>query len=139
MSLFMFLFLFLIPFVKKDADPYLSSKEACDYLMKNHEVKNRILCSKFFSRGVRYYTNMNVAVMDYPGKNFFSPHPIPFYNNDTQIRDFLRSQIVTFAVLKKSAIEDIERITGKEMKFKVLKIVGNEYVLKIEPAGNPTE
>lgn len=122
----------IIPFIRNDIEPYLSSKKACEYLLNNYNLNNMILCSRPFVRGVRYYTDREVAVIDIPGKPFFSPHPISFLNSDHKVRDFLDSQSITYCILKKSSLDDIERIIDKAFKFTILKVTGNEYVLKIE-------
>lgn len=126
-------FLSVIPFIKNGIEPYLSSKQACEYLMSNYKVTNTILASKFFARGVKFYTGCDVAVTAIPGPNFFSPHPIPFLNIDRMVLGFLQKQGVTYCVLKKSSLEDIQRITyhGK-LNFQVLKVIGNAYIVKVE-------
>jgi 4-amino-4-deoxy-L-arabinose transferase-like glycosyltransferase len=125
-------FLLIIPLVSNDIKPYLTSKYACEYLMKNYSVENTILCSKFYARGVRFYTGKNVAVFNMGGGNFFSPHPIPFLNADQEVRDFLHTQAITYSVLKKSAVGDIERITSGNFRCTLLKVIGDEYLVKIE-------
>jgi len=118
--------------VHKDIEPYTSSKDICEYIMKNYDVKGTVLTSKAYSRGVRYYTGKDIAVLDTPGKNYFSPHPIPFLNNDELAIEFLNKQPVTYCVLKKNAIEDIQRIAGKKFKADVIKSFGNVYFVKVE-------
>jgi hypothetical protein len=132
LALFVPIMVYLIPFVRYNIDPYLSPKESCQYLLKNYKVDNIILSSKFFARGVRYYTDKEVAVIDIPGTPFFSQHPIPFLNSKAKVLDFLRKQKVTYCVLKNSSVEDIRRVTSGEFKYTVLKVIGNEYILKIE-------
>ncbi|MDD5108236.1 MAG: glycosyltransferase family 39 protein [Candidatus Omnitrophica bacterium] len=132
LALFVPLTLYFTPFVKNDIEPYLSPKYSCEYLFKNYKIDNMILSSKFFVRGVKYYTDKEVAVIDVPGTPFFSPHPIPFLNSEIKIRDFLRKQKITYCVLKESSVEDIQRITSGLFKYTVLKVIGNEYILKIE-------
>lgn len=128
-----------VPFVQKNIEPYLSSKEVCKYLLDNHIVNNKILCSKPFVRGIRYYTDKQVAVMNTYGKQFFSIHPVSFLDDDHKVLEFFREQEITYCVLKKSDVADIERIPGcvpdfgKEFDYKVLKKIGNEYILKITP------
>jgi len=131
MALIMPLFLCIIGYERDDINPYESSKAACEYLLKNYKVDNTILCSKFFVRGVRYYTDKEVAVIDVPGEQFFSPHPIPFLNSDQKVRGFLNSQAVTYCIVKRASKEDIERVIGKEFKYEVLNKIGNEYILRI--------
>ena len=121
--------LFIVPFIHNSIEPYVSSKLISEYLLKNYKVTNPIICSKFFARGVRYYTDKEIVII---GSNFFSPHPVTCLGSDQQIKDYLRSNPVTYCILKKSSAEDIKRIADKEYKFSILKIIGNEYLLQIE-------
>jgi len=124
--------LLLVPFIHKEIEPYLSSKDACEYLLRNYKVENSILCSKTFARGVRYYTDKEVAIVNPYGKNFFSPHPIPFLDDDVKLRDFLKKHSVTYCILRKSSIDDVKRAVFNHGDFTLLKIIGNEYIVKIE-------
>jgi len=127
------LMLIIVPLIKNSIEPYLSSKLASEYLLKNYDVKNTIICSKPYVRGVLYYTGKEVACTSIPGLPFFSPHPIPFLNKDELVQDFLRKQSTTYCVLKKSSLEDIQRLTeGTDLKYALLKVIGNEYLIKIE-------
>jgi len=132
LALFVPVMLYLVTFVRYNIQPYLSPKESCEYLLKNYKIDNTILSSKFFVRGVKYYTDKDVAVIDMPGTPFFSPHPIPFLNSKDKVLDFLRKQKVTYCVLKKSSVEDIARSLSGDFKYTLLKVIGNEYILKIE-------
>ncbi len=125
-------FISVIPFASKEIEGYASSKNACEYLLNNYKVDNTILCAKFFVRGVKYYTDKEVAVMDIPGKQFFSPHPVPFLDSDDKVRAFLSKQSVTYCIIKKSGVEDLDRLCKGKFKFVVLKIIGNEYIVKVE-------
>jgi len=120
--------------ITSDLEPYLSSRNACQYLSDIPGVNGTALCSKFFTRGVKYYTGKEVAAVDINGTPFFSPHPIPFLDSEQKMRGFLRSQPVTYCVVRKSAANDIERLFDNEFKSTILKIAGDEYILKIEPA-----
>ncbi len=117
--------------ILKEAEPYVSSKKICDYLLQNYTVNNPIICSKPFARGVRYYSDKEIVVIDLPGTNFFSPHPIPFLYNDDKVKNYLRKQPFAYCILKKANLEDIERVAGKEFQFEILKKIGNEYILRI--------
>ncbi len=132
LALFVPIMIYLIPLAASDIEPYLSTQESCQYLLKNYKIDNTILSSKFFVRGVRYYTDKDVAVIDVPGTQFFSPHPIPFLNSKDKVIDFLREQKITYCVLKKNSVEDISRFAPGEFKYTVLNIIANEYILKIE-------
>jgi len=130
-SIFIFLWSFL--FMHAYADPYISSKLASEYLLKNYKVEGYILCSKPFVRGVRYYTDKPVAVVNIHSSedNFFSPHPIPYLHSGEDLVKFLKKQPVTYCVLKKSSIDEIRSLTGKEFNYKLLKIVGNQYIFVV--------
>jgi hypothetical protein len=77
-----------------------------------------------------------VAVIDMPGTPFFSLHPVLFLNTPDKVRDFLRKQKLTYCVLKKSNVQDIDGLISGEFKSMVLKVIGNEYILKIEALPN---
>ena len=125
--------LFTVPFIKTDIEPYISSKAAGEYLLNNINPDSVILCAKPFLRGIRYYTDRKITAL---GSNFFSPHPITFLDSDEKVKNFLYSQAVTYCVLNKSTLEDIKRISQGEFKVTILKIIGNEYILKIQPLNN---
>jgi len=48
------------------------------------------------------------------------------------VRDFLRRQKNTYAILKKNSVEDVDQLVAGEFKYTVLKVIGNEYIVKIE-------
>ena len=121
---------FIAPFARQGIEPYVSSKLASEYLVRNYQVDNPIVCSKFFARGVRYYTDKDIVVLGTP-KDFFSPHPITYLGSDEEITNYFRDQKVTFCILEKSSVENIKRIAGETFKLSVLKTIGNEYVVEI--------
>jgi hypothetical protein len=121
-----------IPFIGNAVGPYAASKVSSEYLLKSHQINNAILCSKPYVRGVKFYTDKDVAVMDLGGKDFFSPHPVLLLNSKEKLADFLRQQGVTYCVLKKSAAEDVAGMLDKHFKIDTLMVEGSEYILKIE-------
>lgn len=123
------LFFIIIPFLKNDIEPYISSREACAYLKKNYPSEGIIFVSTSYARGVRYYAGNEVAAY---GRNCFSPHPILFLNTDEEVADFLRRQTVTYCVIKRKQVADIQRV-AKVYKFNitVLKVLGGAYLLKV--------
>jgi len=139
-----YLLMFILPMVlffalsaHKSYEDHVSSKGACDYLLKNHRVENTILCSKPFVRGVRFNTDKKVAVINVGGANFFSPHPIPYLDTLEKVEAFLKEERRTYCIISKSGLGDIERIArGKEFKIGVLKIVGNEYIVEVQYSGD---
>jgi hypothetical protein len=124
--------IFSLFFIHKDIEPHISTRKACEYLLSNNVVDNTILCSKYFARDTRYNTGKRVAIIEIAGKNFFSPHPIPFLDTDLKVKDFLTKQPVTYCLLKKSSAKDIYRIANKEFKVTQLNIIGDKYILKVE-------
>ncbi len=124
----------LTVFILREVETYVSCKESTEYLLKNYAVSGPIVSSKPFARGVRYYTQKEIVVLDLPGKNYFSPHPVTFLYNDEKVKEYLRAQsLPVYCILKKANVEDIERVADKEFKFAVLNKIGNEYIVKIEP------
>lgn len=126
------IFLASLPLTHDNFERYVSSKEASQYLLKNANITNTILCTRIFVRGVKYYTDKDVAVVEISGSQFFSPHPIPFLSTEEAVKEFLLKQGTTFCVVKKSLVEDLERIAGKDLKVTLLKVIGNEYIIKVE-------
>lgn len=125
------IFLANLPLLHKNFEAYVSSKEACEYLLKNYQVNNTILCSKFFVRGIKYYTDKDVAIINIGGKPFFSRHPLLALDSREKVSDFLRKQAVTYGILSKSSLKTVRDIVPEE-NLTVLKLVGNEYVVKVE-------
>jgi hypothetical protein len=132
LGLFIPIIIYLIPFVHVGIEPYLSPKESCAYLVNNYKIDNFILSSKPFARGVKYYTDKEVAVIDMPGTQFFSPQPIPFLDTNDKVLEFLRKQRVTYCVLKKNSVKNIQRLANGEFRYEILRLIGNEYILRIE-------
>ncbi|MFA4889806.1 MAG: glycosyltransferase family 39 protein [Candidatus Omnitrophota bacterium] len=137
-----YLYVFLLPlciytavFLRRDVEVFLSTKDACDYLVKNYEVKNKILCSKGFVRGVKFYTDKEVVALDLPGSDFFSPHPLEFIKTDKEFMEFLRRQPVAFGVLKKGHVGFMREERRLKVSCTVLKSFGSAYVVKIEALG----
>ena len=128
-----FIFLWAILLMHASAESYVSSKVSCDYLLKNYNVEGYILCSKPFVRGVRYYTDKPVAVVNIHSSedNFFSPHPIPYFHSGEELVEFLKKQPVTYCILKKSSVDEIKILIGKEFNFTLLKAFGNQYVFVV--------
>lgn len=125
-------FLLIFAFSRiNDFEAHVSSREACAYLLEHHQPDRVILTSKFFARGVRYYTDKDIAVLDISGKGFFSPHPIPYLKTHGEVRDFLGRRQVTYAILRPSYGKDIQRIVGAGFAAEVLRVLGDAYVVRI--------
>ena len=125
--------LWSVLFMHAYIEPYVSSKNSCDYLLKNYNVNGYILCSKPFVRGVRYYTDKSVAVVNIHSSedNFFSPHPIPYLHSKEELVEFLKKQPVTYCILKKSSVDEIKSLAGQEFNFTLLKAIENQYIFVV--------
>ncbi|MDD2689558.1 MAG: glycosyltransferase family 39 protein [Candidatus Omnitrophica bacterium] len=130
------LILFFVFSQQQNFDSYVSNKNACEYLLNNHNVENSILCSKPFVRGVRFYTDKEVAVVNLGrlAANFFSPHPLTYLDTDENALDFLKKRPVTYCILTKTSFKDMQRLARDGgVKVELLKIIGDEYIVKILP------
>ena len=128
------LIFFLILMVHHNVELYVSTRPAVEYLMQGRDVQGKIMCSKFFVRGVKYFSGKDVVLMNVNSPNFFSPHPVPDLNTDEKLSGFLRTQPVTYGIVNNHAWEDLQRM-GPSYGFKaeLLKLVGDEYVVKVTP------
>ncbi|MBF0385380.1 MAG: phospholipid carrier-dependent glycosyltransferase [Candidatus Omnitrophica bacterium] len=132
-TLVTFAFLFILLMIRPQLEPWVSCKDVCDRFQEIDKSKSVVLASKFYVRGVRYYTDRSVAVMDIGGKGFYTPHPIPFLNTKDKILDFLSSQEITYAILKDGNVEDIKKILkDKPYTVEELYSIGGKYILRIE-------
>jgi len=131
-SVSIWLFFLVIPFTKGDFEPFVASKAASEYLLKNYDIKNTILTSKFNARGVRFYTDKEVAVVDISGKNFFSPHPVPYFSAAPELKEFLARQGVTYCVVKKSVLDEFDRLRSQGFDYSVLEKIGNVVIVRVE-------
>ena len=126
-------FLLTLLFAKPYIEPWVSCRQVSDIFNKLDHTTTTVLTSKFYARGVRFYTDRKIAVMDMNGEGFFSPHPIPFLKEGYQLLQFLDSQPVTFAIVKKGDLEDIKRITtGGHFRVEPLYGLAGKYIVKIE-------
>ncbi len=123
---------FTMLFAHNDFDSYISSEKICNYLMKNYKIDNTVVSSRIFLRGVRYFTDREVAMVDIPGKPFFSRHPVISLNTEEQLKSFLQKQTITYCILSKSSLKTIGNILPAEYRVKVLKTIGNSSAVKIE-------
>lgn len=113
------------------AEPWVSCKDISDILTAADKSDSAVLCSKFYARGVRFYTDRKIAVIDINGRGFFSPHPIPFLSNDGQVLAFLNSQPMTYGVVKKADFLQLQRMTEGQFALTLLAEVGGKYLLRL--------
>jgi len=112
-------------------EPWVSCKDISEVFKKIDQSDTIVIASKFYVRGVRFYTDRKMAVIDINGSGFFSPHPIPFMNTDKMVLDLLASQAVTYAVVKEGNVEDLVRITQGLYTIDHLEGIGGKFILRI--------
>ncbi len=117
--------------MKDDIQPFISTADTAPYIPQILEGRT-ILTSKPYARGVRYFTDENVTVLNINGGNYFSPHPIEILTTEKQLLDYLKKQSTTIAVLKKGGYKTIMELPPKDFKVNILKQIGYNYILKIE-------
>lgn len=127
--------LILLFFARPYVEPWVSCKGISDVFNSlNDTSETTILASKFYVRGIRFYTDRKMAVIDINGEGFFSPHPIPFLNTDQKVVDLLKSQPITYAIVKEGNVEDLKRICPKaNYNIEEIEGIGGKYILRITP------
>ncbi|OGX06964.1 MAG: hypothetical protein A2Z88_04130 [Omnitrophica WOR_2 bacterium GWA2_47_8] len=125
------IFLFL---GKPYAEPWVSCKDITDVFKALDTSDKTVLASKFYVRGVRFYLDRPMAVIDVNGKPFFSPHPVPFLDTREKVMDFLASQGTTYGIVKKTDLYSLNNWVLTD-EFKVTQIgepIGGKFIVKIE-------
>jgi len=120
--------------VRTDGEGYVSSYEASGYIPQRSWGVTTVLTSKANARGIRYYTGQDVAVVDFSGKPFFSPHPIPILDTTDKMMSVLKGQRLTFGVVRKTAYQDILKNSPHHYHVALLRIIGHDYIVRIETA-----
>jgi len=118
-------------FARPYIEPWVSCKHISDVFNKIDQSDTPILASKFYVRGIRYYTDREMAVIDINGKGFWSPHPIPFLNTAQKVIDFLDQRPVTYAIVKEGNVEDLKRICVGRYYIEELDGIGGKFILRI--------
>jgi 4-amino-4-deoxy-L-arabinose transferase-like glycosyltransferase len=125
--------LFLTAFmVRTDVEGYTSSHEASEYIPQRSWGAMTVLTSKANARGIRYYTGQDVAVVDFSGKPFFSPHPVPILDTTDKIMSVLGDQRMTLGVVRKSVYQYILKNCAYRYHVELLRIIGYDYIVRIE-------
>ena len=126
--------IFLTAFmISTDVEKFVSSAEASEYIPQRSMQAMTVLTSKANARGIRFYTGQDVAVVDFSGKPFFSPHPIPILDTTPKILSFLGTQPLTLGVIRKTAYQDILKNCDKSYHVSLLRIIGYDYIVRIDP------
>ncbi len=113
-------------------EPWVSCEEICRVFQGIDSSDSPVLTSKFYVRGVRFYTDRSVAVIDINGEGFFSPHPVPFLNTDRKVLEFLNERPVTYAILKEGNVDDLKRIAaGQAYRVEDLGGSAGKYILRV--------
>ena len=118
-------------FARPYIEPWVSCREISEVFNTIDKSDTPVLASKFYVRGIRYYTDRDMAVIDINGKGFWSPHPIPYLNNDQDVISFLNQRPVTYAVVKEGHAQDIKRISQGHFHVEELDSIGGKFILRI--------
>ncbi|MBI3618072.1 MAG: glycosyltransferase family 39 protein [Candidatus Omnitrophica bacterium] len=125
--------LVMLLLARPSAEPWVSCKDITDIFKTVDHSGSTVLASKFYVRGIRFYTDRKMAVIDINGEGFFSPHPVPFLNTDQKVLDFLKTQPVTYAIVKDGNVRDLKRIVeGQPYRLEELRGVGDKHIVRIE-------
>ncbi|MBI5023751.1 MAG: glycosyltransferase family 39 protein [Candidatus Omnitrophica bacterium] len=125
--------LVMLLLARPSAEPWVSCKDITDIFKTVDHSGSTVLASKFYVRGIRFYTDRKMAVIDINGEGFFSPHPVPFLNTDQKVLDFLKTQSVTYAIVKDGNVRDLKRIVeGQPYRLEELRGVGDKHIVRIE-------
>ena len=126
--------IFLTAFmIRNDVEGFASSHEACEYIPARSMGVMKVLTSKANARGIRFFTGQEIAVVDFGGKQFFSPHPVPILDTADGIDQVIEHQPVTYAVVRKAVYKFLLQNESKRYHVHLLKIIGIDYVLRIAP------
>ena len=117
---------------RPSAEPWVSCKDIADIFKTVDHSDSTVLASKFYVRGIRFYTDRKMAVIDINGEGFFSPHPVPFLNTEQKVLEFLDTQPVTYAIVKEGNVIDLKRIVqGQPYRLEELQGVGGKHIVRI--------
>ncbi len=119
--------------IRTDLEGYVSSHEASEYIPPRSLGVMTVLTSKPNARGIRFYTGQDVAAVDFTGKQFFSPHPIPIIDTNDKINEIFKHQRVTYAVVRKSVYQSIIKNFAGNYHIILLRNIGLDYILRITP------
>ncbi len=118
---------------RPSAEPWVSCKDVTDIFKTIDHSESMVLASKFYVRGIRFYTDRKMAVIDINGEGFFSPHPVPFLNTDQKVLEFLNTQPVTYAIVKEGNVRDLKRIVQDQpYRLEELHGAGGKHIVRIE-------
>jgi 4-amino-4-deoxy-L-arabinose transferase-like glycosyltransferase len=118
---------------RPDIEVWVSCKDAVEMFKEVDQSNTPILSSKFYVRGVRYYTDRPMAVIAPGDKGFWSPHPVPFLNSDDKIANYINQAGSVYALVKEGDVEHLTRMARNQL-WRVTEFggVGGKYILKIE-------
>lgn len=110
-----------------------SDKMLLSQLPKDRPAKEELLCSKMFVRGVRYYTNRPVVVIDDDKQPFYTPHPLDILSTDAEIEKFFLNKEDIVCVVEESDLKRINRLTKGKRENSVVYKNGERVVITSKP------
>ncbi len=88
-----------------------SCRNICEVFKKMNKPNEIIFSSKIMARAVHFYTKNPVAVIDINGKGFWSKHPVPYFNLDQMIIDYMNAHGQLYAIIRDKTMEDFDRLS----------------------------
>lgn len=126
------LILFNIVFLIPQLENLTSSKKICEVFNKMNMPKQLVFTSKILSRAVYFYTGNPVAVIDIGGSGYWSHHPIPYFNVDQQIIDYLNKNREMYAIVRDRTVEDFNRLAQSQpYDIKELYSLGGKKIIHV--------
>ncbi len=120
-------------FAKPELENMVSSAPMAKYLPAELPLGTRIVTDKGHARGIVFYSNQPVTVLDLGGKGFFSPHPVPMIYDIAQLHILLNAQVTTYAYLKSTTIANISAQLKESYTVKPIQAFWPYQLVKIEP------
>jgi len=123
----------VVLFLGKDmAEPWVSCAQICERFKTVDQSDSVVLSSKFYVRGVRFFTDRKIAYMDIRGKGFYTPHPIPALKTPEKLLQFLDKQPVTYGIVRKADIGTLDWTTKNKYTIHDLGMaIGGKHIVRI--------
>lgn len=91
-----------------------SCRDICEVFKKMNKPDELVFSSKIMARAVHFYTRNPVAVIDINGKGFWSKHPVPYFNLDQKIIDYMDVHGQLYAIIRDKTMEDFKRLAQSQ-------------------------
>ncbi len=118
------------------AEGTFSDRDLPDFIRQHSKgLRQEIVVSKLYARGVRYYTDKEVVVINDEKRAFFRPHPIEVISSNKEVEDYFNANESILCVVTKDHFERINSLTPRR-ENRVLYKNFDRYVVLSKPPGN---